>query len=91
MGPMRFEVDLSSYGYKMKVDVKKPDCNQEPTPHWHLWHNGSRIGTINIYGEWSEYCDAEHRIKKEAEELTRRYASKIREVYENNRLYGPDY
>ncbi len=89
--PRTFEIDLSSYGYHMEVDTRKSDCNRERTPHWHLCGKRERLGSISIYGQWIEYPDVSKHIKKEAEELTSRYASTISEVYEHNRIDGADY
>ena len=75
----------------MEVDTKKSDCNRGETPHWHLWHNRSRVGGIDVNGRWADTPDADRRIMKEAEELTARYFSQIREVFEYNRENGADY
>ena len=89
--PRKFEIDLSSYGYHMEVDRRKSDCHRGETPHWHLWHGNSRVGSIDVYGNWADRPNVERRIEKEAEELTRRYAPTIREVFEYNRENGADY
>ena len=89
--PRKFEIDQSSYGYHLEVDVRRSDCNRGEPPHWHLWHGRSRVGSINIYGQWVERPGVDRHIEKEAEELTSRYSSTIREVYEHNRGYGADY
>ena len=88
--PRKFEIDLSSSGYHMEVDTRKSDCNRERTPHWHLCGRYSRLGSINVYGQWIKNPDVDRRIREEAEELTRRYASTIVEVYDHNRSYGSD-
>lgn len=89
--PRTFEIDLSSYGYHMEVDTRKSDCNRERTPHWHLCGKHERLGSISIYGQWIEEPDVSKHLKKEAEELTSRYASTISDVYEHNRIDGADY
>ena len=89
--PKRLEVSLSSYGYHMEVDTRKSDCNRERTPHWHLCGKYGRLGSISIYGSWIESPSADRSIVKEAEDLTRRYASEISAVYEYNRENGSDY
>ena len=89
--PRTFEMDLSSYGYHMEVDTRKSDCNRERTPHWHLCNRNSRVGSISVYGSWIKEPNVDRRVKKEAEELTSRYASIIRDVYDHNRQYGSDY
>ena len=88
--PRRFEIDLSSYGYHMEVDVKKSDCCRGEAPHWHLWHGRSRAGSISANGVWIEKPSVDHHIMKEAEELTSRYSSSIVEVYNHNKIYGAD-
>ena len=89
--PIRFEKDLSSYGYHMEVDLRKSDCNREKTPHWHLCSKRQREGSINIYGTWVECPSVSRSIIEEAEELTERYRDEIIRVYEHNREDGSDY
>lgn len=88
--PRRLEVSLSSYGYHMEIDTRKSDCNREG-PHWHLCSRSGRVGSITPYGSWVQYPDVDRRIVREAEELTSRYSSQIREAYDYNREHGSDY
>ena len=64
-----------------RLTREKSDYNREGTPHWHLCGKHGRIGSISIYGDWIETPDADRRIIKEAEELTSRYSSDIRDAY----------
>ncbi len=89
--PRTLKVNLSSYGYHMGVDTRKSDCNRERTPHWHLCSRYGREGSISIYGKWVKEPNVDRNIRKEAEELTARYAREISEVYEHNRIDGADY
>ena len=89
-GPRTLEVSLSSYGYHMEIDVKKDDCERERTPHWHLCDRRSRLGSITAYGLWIKKPRVDRVIMREAEMLTSRYSSEIKQIYEHNRLYGAD-
>lgn len=85
--PRRFEITLSSSSYHMEVDLKKDDCKRE-SAHWHLCKNGRRIGQISTSGYWASVPSESSSIIREAEQLTRTYASTIEEVYRYNAENG---
>lgn len=89
--PRTLKVPLDEYGYYMELDTSRWDCSRE-SAHWHLCKNGRRIGQISVYGSWTEYpsTDASASIIREAEQLTSRYSSEIRDGYEYNRVNGAD-
>lgn len=88
--PKTFEKTIDSV-YKMEVDINKWDCARE-APHWHLCERGRRIGQIFVGSSAFSKLPSgvNNRIINDAIDLTRRYASEIRETYLYNKEYGAD-
>ena len=91
MCPKKLNINLSSYEYSMEVDIMKEECNPKETPHWHLCFYGRRIGEISVTGQWIVEPEAKKSVKFEAEALTKKYSSLIREYFAYNYEHGYDY